>query len=151
MLALLSHWRTLVKDLNDVAAKRALLYSLKPDASAQNAAAQQYLAAGRAAEALELFERTRDREGLLAVRRWAVARGDGFVLTQTERFLEDEASKDDWKSAAERAFADGRWHNARDAYLRAGDEASATKAGDQIPEAPAPGRGRHDLSEESNP
>ena len=131
-----------MKDLDDVGTKRQRIYDDKTSADDQNALALRYLDEGRAGEALEFLERTRDRDTMQRVRAWAVARGEAFILTQTERFLVDEAPRDDWRAVADKAFAEGRWHHAKLAFERIGDEERAERAAANIAEPPPPGLAR---------
>jgi len=131
-----------LKNLDDSVLKRQRNYDAKVSDAERNALAMRYVEADRPVEALELLERTRDRDGLLRVRAWAVERGDAFVVTQTERFLRDQATADEWRRTAEKAFAAGRWHHAKTAWERAGDEAAAARAAEKLPEPPPIGPGR---------
>lgn len=125
-----------MKDLDDVLTKREKIYDPRVGDEERNALAMRYLEADRPAEALEFLERTGDRDGLLRVRAWAVEHGEAFILTQTERFLRDQAPPAEWRAAAERAARDARWHHAQTAYERAGDEAEAARAAENVPEPP---------------
>ena len=110
---------------NDMAAKREVLYGEKATDEERNALADAYLDAERFGEALELLEATRDADRLARVRKEGFGRGDTFLLLQVERLTKSELPKEDWRAAAERAKAAGRYLDAWRALNRMGEEEAA--------------------------
>jgi len=116
--------------------KRKVLHDPSTSADTLNRLADDFRAADRLGETLEMLAVTRDEKRLRALRELAISRGEVFVLTQTERFLGDEASAKDWMAAGEKALSEERFRQAEAAFLRAGDEEKAAGAAEKIPAAP---------------
>ncbi len=116
--------------------KRRILHDERTSPDTLNRLADDFREAGRLGETLEMLAVTRDEKRLRALRELAISRGEVFVLTQTERFLGDEASAKDWKAVAEKALSEGRFRQAEAAFLRAGEEEKAAGAAEKILAAP---------------
>ena len=123
-------------DLPSAEAKRRILHDPKASPESLADLADDYLRAGRLGETLEMLTITGDETRLRKLREHAIAHGEAFVLTQTERLLKDQASARDWLATAEKALADARYRQATTAFERAGDPARAAEAEAKIPAAP---------------
>jgi len=125
-----------VADLPNAERKRRFLHDEKTTDDGLNDLGDEFRRAGRLGEALEAYAKTGDEKRLRSLREHAVAKGEVFVLAQTERLLKDEAAARDWRMAAEQAEADGRLLHARTAFKRAGDEARAEEITARLPSPP---------------
>jgi len=126
-----------VADLPTAERKRRMLHDEKTSVEDLNDLGDAFREAGRLGEALEAYARTLDEKRLRSLRERALAMGEVFVLTQTERLLKDEIPAKDWRAAAEKALADGRLRHARTAFDRAGDEEKAREIEASLPPPPA--------------
>jgi hypothetical protein len=125
-----------VPDLPTPDRKRKILHDERTDPETLNQLADAFREAGRLGEALEMLAVTRDEKRLRSLRDLAVARGEVFVLTQTERLLREKAPEKVWRAVAETALAEGRFRQATRAFERAGDAAKAGEAASRIPPPP---------------
>jgi len=88
--------------------RRDLLHSDKSAPSTLSATAQDFLAAERYSEALDFFEKARDKDGVQKIKSIALKNGDTFLLARLERFDRTLVAREDWDVAAKAAEAGGR-------------------------------------------
>ena len=108
-------------------------YGAGSTAREQIQAAQQLEAAGRIADALELFLLAGDDEAAAKLQARAVAEGRPALLISIER-RGRTVSDADWKAAGEGAMQAQRWREAYHCFLRAGDEDALARAQEKIPD-----------------
>jgi len=105
-----------------------------------------FLKAGKHPIAMMFFERSKDVSRLEKVKGEAVAAGDAFLLHGVERISPGLVTDAEWRDAAARAMAEGKFLFARDCYEKAGDADTAQAAREAwlriFPSyvAPAPGK-----------
>lgn len=96
-------------------------------------AARAQLAAGRSAEALDLFLIAGEEKAVEEMRREAVAKGRVLLLLMLQRAGRPPASGE-WRAAGDAAFADQRWREAFRAYTFAGWEEGLARVKEKIPD-----------------
>jgi hypothetical protein len=87
--------------------------------------------AGKFAQAMMFYERSRDPGRLAAVKAKAVEMGDAFLLFGVTRLAPDLVQPHEWREAGDRALAAGKLLFARDCYEKAGDPEKAQAAREQ--------------------
>jgi hypothetical protein len=112
---------------------REIKYGPKTSREERVALARRLEAAGRVAEALDLYLLAGDEAGLASVRARAVREGRPILLLMLAR-ANRAVSSEEWRSAAEAAFAAERWRDAFRAYSEAGDEAGLARVREKIPD-----------------
>lgn len=80
-----------------------------------------FLDAGKLAQAMMFYERSRDPERLARIKKIAIQTGDAFFLYAVGRLAPDLVTPEEWKAAGDRAFEVGKFLFARDCYEKAGD------------------------------
>jgi hypothetical protein len=84
--------------------------------------------AGRWAQAMMFYERSRDPGRLARVKKEAVRAGDAFLLHGITRLIPDLVDELEWREAGERALAEGKLVFARDCFEKSGDADKAEAA-----------------------
>ena len=84
--------------------------------------------AGKLAQALMFYERTKDPARLEQVKKEAVRAGDAFLLHGVSRLAPDLVDQLEWREAGDRAMAEGKFLFARECYERSGDTDKAESA-----------------------
>lgn len=115
------------KELPHYKKKQQLLHSRDAKPGELRRQAEEFLQAGWLSDAIDFFGKAGDREGLSKIREMAVSEGDIFIFRRTLKALEAEASEDEWKRLADRAFELEKLQFAREAYRMAGDRKSLDK------------------------
>ena len=80
-------------------------------------------------DAVDFYEKAKDREALARLLDVVREEGDVFLLGRISRILSLELGENDWLSVAERAEKLGKTAFAAEAYRRAGREGPADPAG----------------------
>jgi len=124
--------RAMPKGLPDAIQMRDLKYGAKADAGHKRAAAGELLAAGRVAEALDLYLLAGDEEGVAGIRKRACEEGRPVWLVMIERDGRSIGAAE-WKACGEAAFAAERWREAFRAFTRAGDETGLARVQEKVP------------------
>lgn len=106
--------------LPSVVDRRGLLYGKDSHKTDHQAMARRYLEAGRAADALEFFQRAGSVDGIREIQRLAVAEGDAFLLSQIERITQERLDPDVWREAERNAARHGKERFAQLAAERCG-------------------------------
>jgi hypothetical protein len=115
------------KELPHYKKKQQLLHSKDVKPGELRRQGEEFLQAGWLSDAIDFFGKAGHREGLSKIREIAVAEGDIFMFRRTLKALEAEASEDEWKRLADRAFELEKLQFAREAYRMAGDRKSLDK------------------------
>jgi hypothetical protein len=84
-----------------------------------------FVRAGKYAIAMMFFERSKDRERLLQVKKDAIRMGDAFLLHGVMRLVPNLVEPNEWREAGDAAHREGKLLFARDCYEKAGDSAKA--------------------------
>lgn len=84
--------------------------------------------AGKLAQAMMFYERSKDPARLAELKKKAVALGDAFLLHGIARLAPDLVTEPEWREAGDRAVAEGKLLFARDCYEKAGDAEKAQAA-----------------------
>jgi len=87
--------------------------------------------AGKFAQAMMFYERSRDPKRLESVKAKAVELGDAFLLYGITRLAPDLVQPHEWREAGDRALAAGKLLFARDCYEKSGDPEKAQAAREQ--------------------
>ena len=114
--------------------KRDLLHGPKVSASVLSAAGREYLSRQAYSDALDFFEKARDREGLEQIKAVALKNGDSFLLARLERFDQTLVTQTDWEQSERAATSRGVESMATCARRKL-----APPAEEQTVHAPAPG------------
>jgi len=122
----------MARDLPDTFQLREIKYGSKTTASKQVATARALLAAGRVAEALDLFLLAGDDPGIAEVRSLALERGRPVLLLMLRRAGKEVDAKE-WSAAGAAAFKDHRWREAFRCYSEAEDEDGVAKVLEKLP------------------
>lgn len=101
-----------------------------------------FVQAGKYAIAMMFFERSKDRERLIRLKKDAIRIGDAFLLHGIVRLVPDLVEANEWREAGEAAHREGKLLFARDCYEKAGDTAKAAVIREEwlriFPAAPVP-------------
>src|SRR5262245_15380270 len=87
-----------------------------------------FVRAGKYPIAMMFFERSKDRERLLQVKRDALKMGDAFLLHAITRLIPDLVEPGEWKDAGEVALREGKIPIALDCFEKAGETEKAAAA-----------------------
>ena len=112
---------------------REIKYGDKSTPKARVAAGEQLLAAGRTAEALDLFLIAGDDTAVRKIFLQALAEGRPALLMDIER-RGKPVSREDWKVAGESAMKAERWREAYRCFLHAKDEEALARVQEEIPD-----------------
>jgi hypothetical protein len=110
--------------------KRDLLYSEKTSPATLSRTAREFLAIERYSDALDFFEKARDMEGIREIKKFAMDKGDTFLLARLDRFDQKLVSREDWDNAAAKAESTGR-HSMAEFVARKFKTAAAAAAARQ--------------------
>jgi hypothetical protein len=88
--------------------KRDILHSEKSSAATLIQIGREFLAGERFSDALDFFEKAKDKEGIAEIKKIALARGDTFLLARLDRFDRELVSTSEWENAARKAAETGR-------------------------------------------
>jgi hypothetical protein len=102
--------------------KRDLLHNPQAGDNELSQHGQEYLAQERLADALDFFEKARNREGIQQIRDRSIQEGDPFLLQQTSKLLQIKVDQGEWRRAGEKALAEGRLRQALAAFNAIPDE-----------------------------
>ena len=105
--------------------KRDLLHKDPPDAKRIDTIGDQMLKDGRAAEAIDYIEVTRNPDLIARLLNAARETGSPFLLGQVERLFGETRPEEEWRAAAEKSLADGRAIDAVRALQHLGEEERA--------------------------
>jgi len=123
----------MARDLPDALTLRTIKYSEKADERARRAVAEGLLAAGRVAEALDLYLILGDEEALAQCRRRAIEEGRPVLLLMLRRAGREVAAAE-WSRAGAAAAQEGRWREAFRCYTEAGDEDGLARVREHLPD-----------------
>jgi len=123
----------MAKELPDALQLRETKYGAKSQPASQSACARELVAAGRVAEALDLFLIAGDDDGAADVRKRAVAEGRPVWLVMLER-TGVEITGSEWKACGIAAEAAGRLRESFRAFTRADDEAGIARIHEALPD-----------------
>ncbi|MBI4563501.1 MAG: hypothetical protein HY716_02250 [Planctomycetes bacterium] len=87
-----------------------------------------FFAEGRLNVAMMFYEKSKSRDRLEKTLRAAGDSGDTFLVEWVFKVLPELVTPQDWIRTGEAAMKAGKYSFARDAFLRAGDEARAQEA-----------------------
>ena len=104
---------------------RRLLYSKNVPVEDIVAAAAELAKAERYSDALDLYEKAQNLEGVRSISEKAFSDGDVGIWMKARRILKEPISPEEWAKLAEVALSAEKPHFALFAYKRAGDEAKA--------------------------
>jgi hypothetical protein len=129
--------------LPDVKEKTKRLYAKDATPASLSAQAEQYLAAGWLADAIDFFDRAKDVKGLEKVMARAIEEGDAFLLRRCLKCLGKEDKDGEWGRLAEKALELGKLMFAREGFRMAGDRKNLDLVDAMLkppppPDAPAP-------------
>ncbi len=124
--------RDMASEMLDALQLRNLKFGEKSQPSQQIAAASNLFAAGRVAEALDLYLIAGDQEGMDRVRKRATEEGRPVWLIMLER-VGEQISAEEWSACGEAAFRAGRWREAYRAFVVAEDESGLERVHERIP------------------
>ena len=113
---------------------REIKYSPKHTDADRAATAKRLEAAGRLAEALDLYLLAKHESGIQGLRALAVREGRPILLLMLAR-VGGAVTPEEWKRTGDAAFAAGRWREALRAFTEANDEASLARVKEKIPES----------------
>jgi hypothetical protein len=122
----------MAKGIPDALGMREIKYGVRSEAAQQRATAEQLLADGRVAEALDLYLLCEDDAGIESIQKRACEEGRPVWLVMIER-VERTISAAEWKACGDAAFRAERWREAFRAYTRAGDEEGLARVHDKVP------------------
>ena len=111
---------------------RNIKYGNNSQPASQVAAAEAQLAAGRVAEAFDLFRIAGNDAGMAKIRKRAIEEGRPVWLILAQR-AGQEIPASEWSACGDAAYRDSRWREAFRAYLAAENEAGLEKVREQIP------------------
>jgi hypothetical protein len=124
--------RNMAAGMLDALQLRNLKFGEKSQPSQQVAAASQLLAAGRVAEAFDLYQIAGNEEGMNSVRTRATEEGRPVWLIMILRSGQT-VSTDEWSACGEAALRASRWREAFRAFLAAENESGLERVREQIP------------------
>lgn len=119
--------------LPDALRVREVKYGEKSTPEARSRLAREFQAAGRAAEALDLFLLAGDDEGAREIQEEAVREGRPLLLILCQRGGR-EVTRDEWRKAGEAAYSARRWREAFRCFTAARDDAGLARVREQIPD-----------------
>ena len=111
--------------LFDCLEKRKLMYSSRVKREEAVDGAQSYLELGRLNDALDLFGKIEDTEGMDRVLAEGRKKGDVFIVKRALSLLKKEVDAPFWRDLAKEAEDKGKYASAARALLEAGDEEEA--------------------------
>jgi len=123
----------MTQNLPDWREKKEILWGTRTSAEEQIATGDAFLRAGRLPEAMDAFERVKHADGMRAVLREAVVRGDWYLFKRVREALGEEL-RSELASLADKAFEKGRYLYALRAARALGDEALAARALEKVKE-----------------
>ncbi len=88
--------------------KRDMLHADKSSPESLSAIGREFLAVERFSDALDFFEKAKDKAGIAEIKKIALASGDAFLLARLDRFDRELVSTADWEAAARKAADLGR-------------------------------------------
>ena len=88
----------------------------------------QFLDAGKFAEALMFFERNKDSKSLDRLKTEAIKTGDAFVLQGIVRLDPNAVPDVEWRQCGDEAMRQQKYVFARDCYQKSGDEEKSQAA-----------------------
>src|SRR5690348_5654206 len=88
--------------------KRDLLHSEKSSAATLAGVGNEFLQLKRYSDALDFFEKAKDKTGVEKIKQIAMDSGDTFLLSRLDRYDREMVSKADWEAAGQKAEALGR-------------------------------------------
>ena len=123
----------MASSLPDSLRVREIKYGDKSTPKARTAVGEQLLAAGRTAEALDLFLLAGNDAAVQSIRAQALAEGRPSLLMAIE-WRGEHLSREDWKVAGEGAMKAERWREAFRCFLHAKDEEAMARVQEKIPD-----------------
>ena len=126
--------------------KRDLLHSEKTSAATLTATGREFLALERFSDALDFFEKAKDKEGIAEIKKIALSRGDTFLLARLDRFDREMVSTSDWEAAARKSAEQGRESMAEFAARKLAPPPAAPAKG-AVPDKPGEMPGEAPLAE----
>ena len=123
----------MAKPLPDALALRDIKYGEKSTDQARIQTGEQLLAAGRLAEALDLFLIAGHEPGIAGLHERTVAEGRSALLIDAER-RGRVVEVEDWKRAGHAALKAGRWREAYRCFHRAEDEDGLNAVREHLPD-----------------
>ncbi len=109
---------------------RELTADPKLSAEQANQYGDLFAKAGKFAQAMMFYDRSKDPSRLGEVKKQAVAAGDAFLLHGISRLAPDLVTGAEWREAGERAMGEGKFLFARDCFEKSGDAGKARAAND---------------------
>jgi len=100
--------------------KRDLLNSDRSDPARCVQLGNAYLEEGRISDAIDFFEKARDREGLDRLLERCLGDGDVFLFRKVAKILDLSPGPEEWIKLGDRALSLGKLHFARAAYGQGG-------------------------------
>jgi hypothetical protein len=88
--------------------KRDQLHADKASPAGLSQVGREFFKLERYSDALDFFEKARDKDGIQQVKQVALERGDTFLLSRLDRFDREMISQQDWEAAGKKAEAQGR-------------------------------------------
>ena len=88
-------------------------------------------AAGRVAEAMMFYERSKTQDRLEKVKKHAIQNGDAFFLNLVAKLAPESVTPEEWRETGERALRSEKFIFARDGFERSGDTDRAREAHDK--------------------
>jgi hypothetical protein len=118
--------------LPDSIAKRDLLWAEHKSPPDYGRYADEFLAAGWTADALEFAIKSGDGARQKKIVQLAIREGDASLLARAAGALPDLVDPAAWRECAKAAERDERWTLARQAWEKAGDRAEAAAANEKV-------------------
>ena len=88
--------------------KRDFLHHEKTSVAALTRTGREFFALERYSDALDFFEKARDKEDIAKIKAVALERGDTFLLARLDRYDRTLVTPADWEAAAVRADRENR-------------------------------------------
>lgn len=123
----------MARGLPDALQLREIKYGIKTSDAERCRVGRELAAAGRLAEALDLFLLAGDEEGVAELRRRAITEGQPLLL-QSLRRAGRAVPKEEWREAGRAAQQARRWREAYRCYTEAGDEAGLAEVQQELPD-----------------
>ena len=127
--------------------KRDLLHSERTAPAVLSRVGNEFFVLQRYSDALDFFEKARDKDSIQKIKGHALAEGDTFLLARLERFDRSLVSREDWDQAAAQALAKGKASMAEFVQRRFAPPPAAAGAGVAPGGAPAEMPGEAPLAE----
>ncbi len=121
------------RGLPDALQLREIKYGTKTSDAERCRVARDLAAAGRLAEALDLFLLAGDEQGEAEIRRRAIEEGQPLLLLSLRR-AGRSVPRDEWLQAGRAAQAARRWREAYRCYVEADDEAALAEVKKALPD-----------------